>query len=144
MHRVVAVVDEDKRPWKRSRTWERSQERVIALAASNVASIHFFMTQKVNKKLEDAVICGAANATNNNEQTTRPGGAGMSSGGDGSDYSTIILSIRSKQSSQSGVMGDFLSSKNYKFHLSQINDIMRRYHPDGTGFPHTSSFDGGI
>ena len=81
----------------------RQQGEAMAAASSDAASIHSIVTQAVNDKLEAAVICGVANATNDNDTITNGSTAGISSG-DGSNQS-------GKRKAQSGNVGDFLSSK---------------------------------
>ena len=60
----------------------------MAAASSDTMSIQSLVTQAVNEKLEASVICGVANATNENNDHS-PTFANDESTADGSDYSTI-------------------------------------------------------
>ena len=87
----------------------RKQGEAMAAGATDTMSIHSIVTQAVNDKLESAVICGVANATDDNLTNLPRTGNGIA-GSDGSDYSTIH-SAGSKRVAQSGNVGDFLSNK---------------------------------
>ena len=83
----------------------RQQGEAMASVASDVASIHSIVTQAVNEKLEAAVVCGVANATEDNDLSTMKSTSGSSSGGcEGSQSGT-------KRSARAGNVGDFLSNK---------------------------------
>ena len=83
----------------------RQQGEAMASAASDVASIHSMVAQAVNDKLEAAVVCGVANATEDNDLSTMKSTSSSSSGGcEGSQSGT-------KRSARAGNVGDFLSNK---------------------------------
>ena len=90
---------------------ELRQQGEAMATASGAASIQSIVTQAVNDKLEAAVICGVANATNDNDTITHFSTAGNSSGGDASGSGNDVSHQSVKRKAQSGNIGDFLSSK---------------------------------
>ena len=70
----------------------RKQGEAMAAASSDTMSIQFLVTQAVNEKLEAAVICGVANATNKNNDYSSTA-ANIESMADGSDYSTCTVPV---------------------------------------------------
>ena len=87
----------------------RQQGEAMAAVASDVTSIRSIVTQAVNDKLEAAVICGVANATEDNDMSTLVSTTGSSSGGGTSGGSAVSAGTRRK--AQAGNVGDFLSNK---------------------------------
>ena len=87
----------------------RKQGEAMAAANTNIMTIQSLVTQAVNEKLEAAVICGVANATNETNDYS-PTAQITESTTDGSDYSTI-QSTGTKRKAQSGNVGNFLSNK---------------------------------
>ena len=85
------------------------QGEAMAAANTDTMTIQSLVTQAVNEKLEAAVVCGVANATNEGNDYS-PMTQTAETAIDGSDHSTI-QSVGSKRRAQSGNVGNFLSNK---------------------------------
>ena len=85
----------------------RRGEELASGSQSDNASIKSMITEAVNARLEDAVISGVTNATNDNTSHHQESSSSSDIAGDGS----TIRTNGTRRKAPSGNVGDFLSNK---------------------------------